>query len=236
MMNNSTSDTEASSSNLPPEARAATWGIVAYSFVILFSLVGNSLVIAVVYRNLNQRMRSTTNFFVAAMAVGDELMTLINTIAYVVLDARNGRLHMDVSTAAIVCKGLSFIWIFVIAWSTSCLTAIALERFFLVFYPLKSVIIMRRAQVCLPLHWLPALFWPLSFPICTQRVRTGAKWDAPMQSPAKFPCYTSRSSSVCSSSFLSYCCWSFTLQSQSNSGWDLTLETNRTGWDWTEKL
>ena len=147
MMNN-TSDTEGSVTNLnTPEARVATGILVAFSIVILFSLVGNSLVIAVVYQNLNQRMRSPTNFFVAAMAVGDELMTLINMIAHVVLVARNDRLHMNVSTAAIVCKGLSFFWIFLIAWSTGCLTAIALDWFFLVFYPLKSVITIRRAQV-----------------------------------------------------------------------------------------
>ena len=149
-MRNNTSDTEGSVTNLnTPEARVATWVLVAYSIVILFSLVGNSLVIAVVHQNLNQRMRSTTNFFVAAMAVGDELMTLINMITHVVLDARNGRLHMDVSTAVIVCKGLSFFWMFLIAWSTGCLTAIALDRFFFVFYPLKSVITTRRAKALL---------------------------------------------------------------------------------------
>ena len=148
MMMNNTSDTEGSVTNLnTPEARVATWVLLAYSIVILFSLVGNSLVIAVVYQNLNQRMRIPSNFFVAAMAVGDELMTLINMIVHAVHVARNGRLHMNVSTAAIVCKGLSFVWIFLIAWSTSCLTAIALDRFFLVFYPLKSVITIRRAQV-----------------------------------------------------------------------------------------
>uniref|UniRef100_A0A5F9C4E1 G protein-coupled receptor 83 n=1 Tax=Oryctolagus cuniculus TaxID=9986 RepID=A0A5F9C4E1_RABIT len=51
--------------------------IVAYSFIIIFSLFGNVLVCHVIFKN--QRMHSATSLFIVNLAVADILITLLNT-------------------------------------------------------------------------------------------------------------------------------------------------------------
>ncbi|XP_041585556.1 probable G-protein coupled receptor 83 isoform X5 [Vulpes lagopus] len=51
--------------------------VVAYSFIIVFSLFGNVLVCHVIFKN--QRMRSATSLFIVNLAVADILITLLNT-------------------------------------------------------------------------------------------------------------------------------------------------------------
>uniref|UniRef100_A0A4X2KW98 G protein-coupled receptor 83 n=1 Tax=Vombatus ursinus TaxID=29139 RepID=A0A4X2KW98_VOMUR len=51
--------------------------IVAYSFIIVFSLFGNVLVCHVVIKN--QRMQSATSLFIVNLAVADIMITLLNT-------------------------------------------------------------------------------------------------------------------------------------------------------------
>lgn len=51
--------------------------IVAYSFIIIFSLFGNVLVCHVIFKN--QRMHSATSLFIVNLAVADLMITLLNT-------------------------------------------------------------------------------------------------------------------------------------------------------------
>lgn len=51
--------------------------IVAYSFIIVFSLFGNVLVCHVIFKN--QRMHSATSLFIVNLAVADLMITLLNT-------------------------------------------------------------------------------------------------------------------------------------------------------------
>lgn len=51
--------------------------IVAYSFIIIFSLFDNVLVCHVIFKN--QRMHSATSLFIVNLAVADIMITLLNT-------------------------------------------------------------------------------------------------------------------------------------------------------------
>lgn len=51
--------------------------IMAYSFIIIFSLFGNVLVCHVIFKN--QRMHSATSLFIVNLAVADIMITLLNT-------------------------------------------------------------------------------------------------------------------------------------------------------------
>jgi hypothetical protein len=51
--------------------------VVAYSFIIIFSLFGNVLVCHVIFKN--QRMHSATSLFIVNLAVADIMITLLNT-------------------------------------------------------------------------------------------------------------------------------------------------------------
>lgn len=62
--------------------------IVAYSFIIIFSLFGNVLVCHVIFKN--QRMHSATSLFIVNLAVADLMITLLNTPFTLVRRARGG--------------------------------------------------------------------------------------------------------------------------------------------------
>lgn len=51
--------------------------IVAYSFIIVFSLFGNVLVCHVIVKN--KRMHSATSLFIVNLAIADIMITLLNT-------------------------------------------------------------------------------------------------------------------------------------------------------------
>ena len=50
--------------------------ITAFVFLMLLSMLGNALLIAVVYKNANQRMRTPSNYFIFNMAFADVLLTV----------------------------------------------------------------------------------------------------------------------------------------------------------------
>ena len=50
--------------------------ITAFVFLMLLSVLGNALLIAVVYKNANQRMRTSSNYFIFNMSCADVLLTV----------------------------------------------------------------------------------------------------------------------------------------------------------------
>ena len=50
--------------------------VIAFFFVMSFSMLGNALLIAIVYKNAHQRMRSPSNYFTFNMACADVLLTV----------------------------------------------------------------------------------------------------------------------------------------------------------------
>ncbi len=61
---------------------------VFYAVIIGFSLVGNSLIIMIVYRH--KRMRTTTNFYIVNLAIADLLVTVSCTWVHLVDDVTEG--------------------------------------------------------------------------------------------------------------------------------------------------
>ena len=68
------------------------WEVVVkaffYSIIILMSLVGNSLVVYIVWKN--RTMRTTTNFFIVNLAVSDLMVTCSCTWVHLVDDLTEG--------------------------------------------------------------------------------------------------------------------------------------------------
>ena len=50
--------------------------VTAFFFVMSLSMLGNALLIAIVYKNAHQRMRSPSNYFIFNMACADVLLTV----------------------------------------------------------------------------------------------------------------------------------------------------------------
>lgn len=135
--------------------------ITAYAILICISLFGNSIVCYVIMRN--RRMYTVTNFFIANMAVSDLFVTCLNvpfTIARNVLD--------EWPFGDFFCHLVNFSLMISVYVSTFTLTAIALDRQYVLLYPLKPRITKRTGIVILVLIWVISFFLSLPYGIYTE--------------------------------------------------------------------
>lgn len=135
--------------------------ITAYAILICISLFGNSIVCYVIMRN--RRMYTVTNFFIANMAISDLFVTCLNvpfTIARNVLD--------EWPFGDFICHLVNFSLMISVYVSTFTLTAIALDRQYVLLYPLKPRITKRTGIVILVLIWVISLFLSLPYGIYTE--------------------------------------------------------------------
>ena len=117
----------------------------AYFIVMFGSLIGNVLVICVVI--INRQMRTVTNYLIVNMAVADLLITAFSMPVTIKLLVTS---HMDWSNGVfsdIICKIIPFIQSLSIASSVLSLTAIAVDRFLAIMYPLKRYMTYRYHTV-----------------------------------------------------------------------------------------
>ena len=125
---------------------------IAYFAILIVSLVGNILVICVVF--MNRRMRTVTNYLIVNMAVADLLLTVFNmppTIKTIITENFYwfGGIHGD-----ILCKVVPFVQALSVASSVLTLTAIALDRFFAIMYPLKRYVTFTVAYRMMAGVWI----------------------------------------------------------------------------------
>lgn len=143
-----------------PEPNANTYvkGIkaAAYILVILLSLFGNVMVVRVVHKN--RRMRTITNYLIINMALADLLTTVFNMLPTTYWIVRG----LDVWAVGgwigeVLCKLLQFAQSITISVSVFTLCAIAFDRFFAIFRPLKRVITFRVAKGVIAATWLSSV-------------------------------------------------------------------------------
>ena len=118
--------------------------ITAFVFLMLLSMLGNSLLVAVVYKNANQRMKTPSNYFILNMACADVLLTVYAVPVSIVDTAYSHQWLITGVAGKLLCPLSQFIG--QMSVSTGSLLVTALDRFFLVFYPLKRVITLRIAR------------------------------------------------------------------------------------------
>ena len=125
--------------------------IVVYSVIMLASLVGNSLVVVVVYRNKNKRMRTISNYFIVSMSCSDLLFTFCN-IPLIIGKLVKEDLSVGRKMWHYVCK--LTLPLFYIEISLLSLVLITVDRFLLVFYPHKRFFTAQRARLLIGTIWL----------------------------------------------------------------------------------
>ena len=128
----------------------------AYIVVILLSLFGNMVVVRVVHKN--RRMRTITNYLIINMSLADLLTTVFNMLPTLYWIFRG----LDVWAIGgwigdALCKLLNFAQSVSITVSVFTLCAIAFDRFFAIFRPLKRVITFRVAKVIIATSWLSSI-------------------------------------------------------------------------------
>ena len=117
--------------------------ILAYSIILLCSLVGNALIIIIVYKR--EELRKTINYFIVNMAISDFVFPL-TVIPVSLIKIAMGSPQWPVPGAAglVLCKLKSFLEAVSITVSTESLVWIALDRFVAVVLPMKVYLISSR--------------------------------------------------------------------------------------------
>ncbi|XP_078371836.1 substance-P receptor-like [Oculina patagonica] len=125
---------------------------VMYAVTFLVSLVGNTLLIYIVWKK--PAARSLTSFMFVNMAVADLLVTMV-VIPYTVSDFYNeGVWPMSGLIGEITCRAVLFVAFFTISTSILCLTFMAIDRFYAVVYPFRRLLWFRRPKVLTPIVWI----------------------------------------------------------------------------------
>ncbi|KAJ7385138.1 hypothetical protein OS493_017510 [Desmophyllum pertusum] len=125
---------------------------VMYAITMIVSLVGNTLLIYIVWKKPD--VRSLTSFMFVNMAVADLLVTLVvipYTISHFYLD---GVWLLTGVIGEITCKMVIFVAFFTISASILCLTFMAVDRFYAVVYPFQRLLWFRKPKVLTPLVWV----------------------------------------------------------------------------------
>ena len=125
---------------------------IAFFIIIFGSLLGNVLVICVVI--LNRQMRTVTNYLIVNMAVADLLVTAFTMPVTFKLLVTG---HMDWSNGVlseILCKVIPFSQSLSIASSVLSLTAIAVDRFLAIMFPLKRFITFQMSYGIMAVIWI----------------------------------------------------------------------------------
>ena len=136
--------------------------IVPYCILLVVSLLGNSVMIAVVWKE--QRMRKTVNFFIVNMCMADLLITFymprVMSVWYT-----GYKWQVNGTLGLIFCKLVVFMHQTAICVSIFTVVAISCDRFFAVVLPLKIIITKKVCRVIIAIIWflsvairLPMLF------------------------------------------------------------------------------
>ena len=143
-------------SNTTASSNSFLFMIVLYSFIALVSSVGNSLVLVVVYRNENKRMRTTINFFIVSNSCSDLLITFCNIPFEISTYIYTTEYLIPFSgiLGIVFCKLTLFFYSLSIEMSLLSLAAITIDRFIGVFYPIKRFFTNRSAKIVIGVMWL----------------------------------------------------------------------------------
>ncbi|XP_017319569.1 substance-K receptor isoform X1 [Ictalurus punctatus] len=139
-----------------PAWQVALWAL-AYSLVVLVSVVGNVTVIWIILAH--RRMRTVTNYFIVNLAFSDASMATFNTVFNFVY-----ALHNDWYFGLGYCKFQNFIPITAVFSSIYSMAAIAVDRYMAIIHPLRARLSSTTTKVVIGVIW--AVAFSLAFPQC----------------------------------------------------------------------
>ncbi|KAJ8379300.1 hypothetical protein SKAU_G00000780 [Synaphobranchus kaupii] len=137
-----------------PAWRIVLWAI-AYSTIVIVSVVGNIVVIWIIVAH--KRMRTVTNYFLVNLAFAEASMSAFNTVinfAYGV--------HNEWYFGLVYCRFHNFFPIAAVFASIYSMTAIALDRYMAIIHPLQQRMSSTETKVIVGVIWVLALC--LAFP------------------------------------------------------------------------
>uniref|UniRef100_A0A4W5RRV8 Gastrin/cholecystokinin type B receptor n=1 Tax=Hucho hucho TaxID=62062 RepID=A0A4W5RRV8_9TELE len=139
--------------------------IILYSLIFLVSVLGNSLIIAVLVRN--RRMRTVTNLFLLSLAASD-LMLCLFCMPFTLIP----NLMRDFVFGSGICKVAMYFMGISVSVSTFNLVAISLERYSAICNPLASRTWQTKshAATVISATWVVSFLFMLPYPISSTLV------------------------------------------------------------------
>ncbi|CAH3195089.1 unnamed protein product, partial [Porites evermanni] len=147
-----------------------TLRISPYVVIFLFAVIGNTVVLAVVYRN--KTMRKTINFFIANMAFSDLIFTVISVPRVVTIVSFGYKWLLHGTLGMIFCRMVPFVMEITIIVSVLNIVAISLERWLAVLFPLRTFIRKKPCLLSIFGMWLIAIIVKIPTPLATYRCET----------------------------------------------------------------
>ena len=127
---------------------------LAYAIVVVFSVIGNSLVITAFKLNANGKLRTVNNMFIVSMAAGDLLLTLGSTPERITRILVSDQWVVEGNLGIFLCKTVNYLEKLCMNVSILHLSMVAIDRFLVVFYPRKKIITKKRALRIIIIAWL----------------------------------------------------------------------------------
>ncbi|KAM4575924.1 tachykinin receptor 1a [Odontesthes bonariensis] len=137
-----------------PVWRIVLWAI-AYSCIVLVSVVGNVTVIWIIMAH--KRMRTVTNYFLLNLAFAEASMSAFNTVINFTYAA-----HNEWYFGLGYCRFHNFFPLAAVFASIYSMTAIALDRYMAIIHPLQQRMSSTETKVVVGVIWVLALL--LAFP------------------------------------------------------------------------
>ena len=130
--------------------------LVFLTIILLSSLVGNALIVTMVYTR--QELRKTINFFIVNMAISDLFLTLFVPIYMASIAASSFPWPFIGKVGLILCKLSVFLPFVSLTVSVQCLVWIALDRFVAVVFPMNNYFISSRfRKFAIASTWMVAM-------------------------------------------------------------------------------
>ncbi|KAK0055109.1 G-protein coupled receptor 19 [Biomphalaria pfeifferi] len=118
--------------------------------ISIMALLGNTLVIVVIHRS--RRVQSTTNYFVASIAVSDMVLVLLSSPFVCARVIMQGWLVGNV-----MCRLVRFVQLSSMSTISFVLVAICIDRFYTVIYPLSFKVTRGTAKRMIIAAWVTSL-------------------------------------------------------------------------------
>ncbi|KAJ7327769.1 hypothetical protein OS493_026648 [Desmophyllum pertusum] len=127
--------------------------------VLVVSLIENIAVLVILKKNYNSRMRTANSFFIANMSVTDVLFAVQNIPLAYNNYILKGRWILQGNIGMVLCKFDVFFSLIAMVTTNLTILAIAVDRYFAVYFPFKKIITRRVCFFVIFLTWLvSALF------------------------------------------------------------------------------
>ena len=135
--------------------------VAAYAVVIICSLLGNALVCFVIYKR--RRLHTVTNMFITNLAISDILITVLNipfSITRNVLE--------NWPFGGFMCRFVNIILMMSVYVSTFTMTAIAMDRYIVIVYPLRPRLTIYFGIIIIIVTWCMSTLMSLPFALYAQ--------------------------------------------------------------------